>query len=79
MMMARGKEDNVFREVMKGTRNRTNTDAERKRNAELEARTKRHAEQLKRETAKANAMVDRQRRTDLAHARAQEERRKDRK
>jgi hypothetical protein len=76
MMMAKDKGNKVFREVMKGTRDRTNSDAERKRNADLEARTKREADRLKRETDKTNAEMERQRRADAAHARAEEDRRK---
>ena len=59
--MAKDKGNRVFREVMKGTRDRTNTDAERRRNADLEARTKREADRLAKETKRINDMMDRQR------------------
>jgi len=76
MMMAKDKGNRVFREVMKGTRDRTNTDAERRRNADLEARTKREADRLAKETKRINDMMDRQRRAEAAHQRAEEDRRK---
>jgi len=74
--MAKDKGNRVFREVMKGTRDRTNTDAERRRNADLEARTKREADRLAKETKRINDMMDRQRRAEAAHQRAEEDRRK---
>jgi hypothetical protein len=76
MMMAKDKGNRVFREVMKGTRDRTNTDAERRRNADLEARTKREADRLAKETKRINDMMERQRRAEAAHQRAEEDRRK---
>jgi hypothetical protein len=76
MMMAKDKGNHVFREVMKGTRDRTNTDAERRRNADLEARTKREADRLAKETKRINDMMERQRRAEAAHQRAEEDRRK---
>jgi hypothetical protein len=76
MTMAKDKGNRVFREVMKGTRDRTNTDAERRRNADLEARTKREADRLAKETKRINDMMERQRRAEAAHQRAEEDRRK---
>jgi hypothetical protein len=61
---------------MNVTRDRTNTDAERRRNADLVARTKREADRLAKETKRINDMMERQRRAEAAHQRAEEDRRK---
>lgn len=73
--MSKDKGNRVFREVMKGTRERTPTAAERAKDAQREAEYKRESDRIKAESAAINAELDRQRRSDLAHARAEEERR----
>jgi len=77
--MARDKGNKVFREVMKGTRDRTPSAADRARD---EANAKRIEDERKRlasETKRIAAEADRLRRSDIAHARSEQDRRNQRK
>lgn len=75
-MMSKDKGNSVFRAVMKGTQDRTNTEAERRRNAELEARTRRERERLERESKRIAAEEAQRQRAEAAHQRAEEDRRR---
>lgn len=74
--MTRDKGNSVFRKVMDGTKDRTNTDAERKRNEELERQRRDEAKRLAQETQRIKIMMDKQARAEAAHQRAEEDRRK---
>jgi len=77
--MPREKGNRVFRDVMKGTRERTPSEAEKAKDAQRASDLKRESDRIKAESKAINADLERQRRSDLAHARAEEERRNMRK
>lgn len=74
--MSKDKGNEVFRKVMEGTRFRSPSPAEREKDAQRAAEVKRESDRVKAESAAINAELDRQRRNELAHQRAEEERRK---
>lgn len=77
--MRRNKHDKgneVFKAVMRGTSTRTPSSAERAKDAQRAAEVKRESDRIKAESAAINAELDRQRRAELAHAQAEEDRRK---
>lgn len=78
-MMARDKGNKVFHEVMKGSRDRTPSPAERRRDEESAKRVENERKRLAAETKRIAAETDRIRRSDIAHARAEGDRRNQRK
>lgn len=77
--MVRDKGNKVFREVMKGSRDRTPSPAERARDEASAERVENERKRLASETKRIAAETDRLRRSDIAHARAEQDRRNQRK
>lgn len=74
--MTKDKGNEVFRRVMEGTKFRSPSPAEREKDAQRAALLKRESDRIKAESRAIQAQLDRQRRSDETHARAEEDRRK---
>jgi hypothetical protein len=75
-MMAKDKGNPVFRKVMHGTNNRVPSSSERREDERRAKQLKADTERLAKESRELRARLEREKRAEIAHARAEADRRK---